>query len=39
MSLKVNWLFKQRFNKLDSAHYRDLSTLKIDLGLRGIIVE
>lgn len=30
MSLKVNWLFKQRFNKLDSAHYRDLSTLEID---------
>lgn len=30
MSLKVNWLFKQRFNKLDSAHYRDLTTLEID---------
>lgn len=27
---KLHWLIKQRFNKLDSNHYRDLTPLEID---------
>lgn len=28
--LKTVWLFKERFNKVDSNHYRDLSPIQID---------
>lgn len=27
---KLHWLFKERFNKLDSSHYRDLTPIQID---------